>query len=163
MTVRKEIASSLVLILFGVGLLLYDLKYPLDTRANPGPGVFPLLVGAVLVILSAWQMVQALRKSESREEKEDHRERTRSPAEFFRRNKSETKALVIIGVFVLYLFMVKEVGFFVSNLLFVIASSRLMGAMNWTRPIALSLGINLFCYALFEVWLKLSFPRGILF
>jgi len=163
MVVRKEITSSLVLILFGVGFLLYDIKYPLDTWANPGPGVFPLLVGVVLVILAVWQMVQGFRKPKPQEAKKNRGETTRSLAEFLRRNKSETKALVMIGVFVIYLIMVKEVGFFVSNFFFVIISSRLMGAVDWGRPAALSVGINLFCYALFEVWLKLSFPRGILF
>ena len=62
MAVRKEIVSSLVLILFGVGFLLYDIKYPLDQWANPGPGVFPLMVGAIWVILAAWQLIQAFRK-----------------------------------------------------------------------------------------------------
>src|SRR3972149_10034298 len=47
MIIRKEIAGSLVLFLFGVVFLLYDLKYPLDQWANPGPAVFPLMVGTV--------------------------------------------------------------------------------------------------------------------
>jgi hypothetical protein len=55
------------------------------------------------------------------------------------------------------------IGFFVSTFLLVILSSRLMQAKDWGRPIALSAGVSLFCYFLFEVWLKLSFPRGILF
>ena len=41
MTIRKEIASSLVLFLFGVVFLLYDLKYPLDQWRNPGPESSP--------------------------------------------------------------------------------------------------------------------------
>ena len=163
MTVRKEIASSLVLMLFGVGLLLYDIKYPLDTWANPGPGVFPLMVGAVLVILSAWQVVQGFRKPKLHEEKKTLGETTGPPSEFLRGNKSETKTLVMIGVFIVYLMMVKGIGFFISTFFFVIISSRIMGARDWKRPVALSVGINLFCYGLFEGWLKLSFPRGILF
>jgi hypothetical protein len=38
-----------------------------------------------------------------------------------------------------------------------------MGAKGWAKPIALSAGVNLFCYFLFVAWIKLSFPRGILF
>ena len=62
MAIRKEIVGSLVFILFGVGFLLYDLNYPLDQWANPGPGVFPLIVGVTLVILAAWQLLHALWK-----------------------------------------------------------------------------------------------------
>ncbi len=163
MTIRKEIASGLALFLFGAGLLVYDLKYPLDTWANPGPGVFPLIVGVALVILAGRQVVQGLRKYKSQETEEKLQERTRSLAGFYSKNMSETKALIMIGVFIIYLIMVKWVGFFISTFVFVIVSSRLMGALNWSGPVVLSLGIDFFCYCLFEIWLKLSFPRGILF
>jgi hypothetical protein len=69
----------------------------------------------------------------------------------------------MIAVFIVYLLMVKWAGFFISNFLFVIISSKLIGAKDWARPIALSVAVSLFCYFLFEVWLKLSFPRGVLF
>jgi len=163
MFVRKEIASSLVLFLFGVVFLLYDLKYPLDQWRNPGPGVFPLMVGAVLVILVAWQLVQDFRKPKPQGARKNHEGGTGSITEFFRRNRGETKPLLMVAVFIVYLLLVKWVGFFVSNFLFVIISSKLIGARDWGRPIALSAGVSLFCYFLFEVWLKLSFPRGALF
>ena len=163
MVIRKAVSSSLVLILFGVGFLLYNLKYSLDTWANPGPGVFPLMVGAVIVILSVWQLVQDIKKPKSHGVKESHEGTTKSITEFLQRNKGESKILLMIGVFIIYLMMVKWVGFFTSNFLFVIISSRLIGAKDWSGPVALSVGINLFCYFLFEVWLKLSFSRGILF
>jgi putative tricarboxylic transport membrane protein len=163
MSVRKEIAGSLVLSLFGVGFLLYDLKYPLDQWANPGPGVFPLMVGAVLVILAAWQLVQDARKPKPQEAKKNHEGTRKSITEFLQRYRVEANPLLMIAVFIVYLLMVKWVGFFISNFLFVIISSKLIGARDWGRPIALSTGVNLFCYFLFEVWLKLSLPRGVLF
>ena len=163
MAIRKEITSSLVLFLFGVFFLLYNIKYPMDTWANPGPGVFPLMVGAVLVILAAWQLVQDIRKPKPEETKESHERTGRTVTEFLQRDRGEAKPLLMIATFILYLLMVKWVGFFISNFLFVIVSSKLIGAKNWGRPIALSAGVNLFCYFLFEVWLKLSFPSGILF
>jgi putative tricarboxylic transport membrane protein len=163
MFIRKEIASSLVLFLFGVVFLLYDLKYPLDQRENPGPGVFPLAVGAVLVILAAWQLVQEVRKPKPQGSRENDEGARKSITAFLQRSRGETKPLLLIAVFIVYLLMVKWVGFFISNFMFVIISSKLLGAKDWGRPIALSAGVSLFCYFLFEVWLKLSFPRGALF
>jgi hypothetical protein len=160
---RKEIASSLVLFLFGVVFLLYDFKYPLDQWANPGPGVFPLIVGAVLVILAAWLLAQEVRRHKLQGAKESDGGAGRSIPGFFQRNRSEAKPLFMIAVFIVYLLMVKWVGFFVSTFLFVIISSRLMGAKGWGKPIALSAGVSLFCYLLFVAWIKLSFPRGVLF
>ena len=163
MFVRKEIASSLVLFLFGVFFLLYDLKYPLDQWANPGPGVFPLVVGGVLVILAAWQLTQEVRKPKAQGAKENDEAAKKSITPFLQRNRGEAKALFMIAAFIVYLLMVKWVGFFISNFLFVIISSKLMGTKGWRKPIALSAGINLFCYFLFVAWIKLSFPRGVLF
>ncbi len=164
MFIRKEIASSLVILLFGVGFMLYNLKYPLDQWANPGPGVFPLVVGAVLVILAGWQLTQEVRKQHKLQEPKDGEEESgKSITALLRAKTGEAKPLIMIVVFIAYLLLVKWVGFFVSNFLFVIISSRLMGAKGWRGPIALSAGINLFCYFLFVAWIKLSFPGGVLF
>jgi len=163
MLARKEIASSFVLFLFGVVFLLYDLKYPLDQWANPGPAVFPLMVGAVLVILVAWQLVRDVRKPKPQEAKKNNEGTRKSITEFLQTYRAEANPLLMIAVFIVYLLMVKWVGFFISNFLFVIISSKLIGAKDWGRPIALSAGVSLFCYFLFEVWLKLSFPKGVLF
>ncbi len=59
MTPRKDIASSLVLILFSLTFLIYTTRYPLDDWESPGPAVFPLLLGGVLLILAAWQLIRA--------------------------------------------------------------------------------------------------------
>jgi putative tricarboxylic transport membrane protein len=163
MASRKEIESSLVLLLFGAIFLLYDLKYPLDQRANPGPGVFPLIVGAALVILAAWLLAQDARKPKAQAAKENDEGTKKSLTPFLQRNRGEAKPLLMIAVFIVYLLMVRWVGFFISTFLFVIFSSKLMGAKGWRKPIALSAGINLFCYFLFVAWIKLSFPRGFLF
>ncbi len=163
MFVRKETTGSLVLLLFGVGFLFYDLKYPLDQWANPGPGVFPLVVGAVLVILAAWQLAQEIRKPKLQGDKGNDERSRKSITAFLQEKRGQAKPLSMIVIFIVYLLMVKWVGFFVSNFLFVIVSSRLMGAKGWGKPIALSAGINLFCYFLFVAWIKLSFPKGLLF
>lgn len=160
---RKEITSSLILILLGVGYLFYNTKYSLDTWANPGPGVFPLIVGGMFVIFSACQLVQSFQKPKPSGYKENQGRKIRLIPQFIQRDRRETKPLFLIAVFIIYLMMIKWVGFFSSNFLFVILSSRLMGARDWGRPIALSVGVNLFCYFLFVVWLRLSLPRGILF
>lgn len=163
MTTRKEIASNLVVILFGAVFLAYTTRYPLDTWESPGPAVFPLILGAVLTILGVGQLVRALWQSTRKDHREKQRDGGRSVRESLLRNRGDGKALRMIAVFILYLLMMQWIGFFISTFLFAIISSRLAETKDWGRPIALSAGITLFCYLLFEVWLKLSFPRGVLF
>jgi putative tricarboxylic transport membrane protein len=163
MTPRKEIAGSLVLILFSMTFLIYTTRYPLETWESPGPAVFPLLLGGVLLILAAWQLIRALLAPGMPKKEGNKVSRIESLKKFLRDDKGETKVLCLTAMLVLYLLMMQWIGFFVSTFLLVILSSRLMEAKEWGRPIALSVGVGLFCYLLFEVWLKLSFPRGLLF
>jgi putative tricarboxylic transport membrane protein len=151
MVVRRETAASIVVMLIGVVFLVYNMNYPLGQWANPGPGVFPLMVGGVWVVLAVWHLVSVLRKH-------------KAPArEILPEDKGKTKAPFMIVALVFYLLVVKGVGFFITTFLFVIICSRLAGAKEWGRPVALSVGVTLFCYVLFGMWLKLSFPRGIFF
>jgi biotin transporter BioY len=161
MTTRKEVAGNLVVVLFGAVFLFYTTRYPLDTWESPGPAVFPLILGVILTILGAGQLVRALWKSRRREH---HDRRGNEPGlGSLLRNSGEGKAFRMIILFILYLLMMQWIGFFSSTFLFAVLSSRLTEAKDWGRPVALSVGTTLFCYLLFEVWLKLSFPRGILF
>jgi putative tricarboxylic transport membrane protein len=164
MTPRKEIASSLVLILFSLTFLVYTTRYPLDDLASPGPAVFPLLLGGVLLLLAVWQLTRALLAPRATPERGGEKgSKVKALKAFFHENQGEAKVLILTSLLILYILMIQWIGFFVSTFLLIIFSSRLMEAKDWTGPILLSMGLGLFCYFLFEVWLKLSFPRGILF
>lgn len=158
MSNRKEISSSAVVILLGAVFLAYTTRYPLDTWESPGPAVFPLIVGSVLTLLGLWQLVHALVKAKGGDR--DHHD---GPGRSLLSGRGDGKALRMILLFILYLLAMRWVGFFVSTFLFGTLTGRLTEARGWGRHIALAAGLTLFCYLLFEVWLKLSFPRGILF
>lgn len=163
MTHRKEIASNLVVVLFGAVFLAYTTRYPLDTWESPGPAVFPLILGAVLTVLAGGQLVRALWKFKVDTHRGKHREGGKPAGESLLKNSGDGKAFRMIALFILYLLMMQWIGFFTSTLLFGVITSRLTETRDWVSPILLSVGITLFCYLLFEVWLKLPFPRGILF
>jgi len=163
MTPRKEIASSLVLILFSMTFLIYTTRYPLETWESPGPAVFPLLLGGILLILASGQLIRAFLAPKIAGPAGEHDSTINGLKKFLHDNKGEAKVLSLTALLILYILMMQWIGFFVSTFLLLILSSRLMEAKDWGRPIALSLGVGIFCYLLFDVWLKLSFPRGILF
>ncbi|MHB8910979.1 MAG: tripartite tricarboxylate transporter TctB family protein [Syntrophales bacterium] len=163
MNPRKEIASSLVLILFSTTFLLYTTRYPLDDWESPGPAVFPLILGAILLALASGQLIQALLEPKRPGRARESLHGVGAVQRFLRENGGEAKVITLTVMLVLYILMMKWIGFFVSTFLLVVLTSRLVEAKDWVRPIALAAGVCLFCYLLFEVWIKLSFPRGILF
>jgi hypothetical protein len=163
MTPRKEIVSSSVLILFSLTFLIYTTRYPLDDWESPGPAVFPLLAGGVLLLLAAWQLIRAFLAPKTSDRAVQKGSLVTSLQAFFHENQGEAKVFALTALLIAYILLMQWIGFFVSTFLLTILSSRLMEAKGWIKPIVLSAGIGLFCYSLFEVWLKLSFPRGILF
>jgi putative tricarboxylic transport membrane protein len=163
MTPRKEIASSLVLVLFSLTFLTYTTRYPLDDWESPGPAVFPLLLGGVLLLLSAWQLIRAITASKAPIHAKVKGSMMIALKTFFHDNKGEAKVLILTAMLVLYILIMQWIGFFVSTFLLVILSSRLMETKDWLQPTALSVGVCLFCYYLFVGWIKLSLPQGIFF
>lgn len=162
MNARKEISASLVLVVLGIGYLAYNTRYPMDTWANPGPAVFPLMVGGAFVLLALGHTVQAVRQKKEEKGRESYKWRIGSFITPSLRS-AESKPFTLVLLFILYLFLMKGVGFYISNLLFVMGGSRLIGARDCIKPLSLAVGIDLFCYMLFEVWLKVSLPKGILY
>ena len=163
MSPRKEIAGNVVLILFSATFLIYTTRYPLDNWESPGPAVFPLVLGAVLLLLAAWQLIRAFMAPRAPDRGGEKIAKVDSVRAFLHDNRGEAKVLILTSLMVLYILMIQWIGFFVSTFLLVILSSRLMEAKGWVRPIVLSVGVCIFCYFLFVVWIKLSFPQGILF
>lgn len=159
MAPRKERKLFLLLLLIGGSYLAYNTKYSLDSWNNPGPAVFPLIVGVSFIFLSAWQFALTFWRPVGGFEED----RQTPLGKFFFHGRAETRPFLLVVVFLIDLLLMKTIGFFPSSFVFVVATSRLLGARDWIRPLGLGGGIDLFCYLLFEVWLKLSLPKGSLF
>ena len=158
---RKDSLSSAVLLLLGGGYLWYALRYPLDTLDNPGPGVFPLAVGLLMVGLAALQLAQCGRALLTRSGA-THGGPPTSPGSTPGQARVERAAWLMVGILVLYLLVVNWTGFPISTFILVILCSKLMGTPGWARPIALAAGLLLTCHVLFSVWLKVPLPAGAL-
>ncbi len=157
---RKDLVSSAVLLLLGGGYLGYNLRHPLDTLATPGPGIFPLAVGLLLVILSAVQLVRAGGALVLARHSAEPGPPALARAEASQHVSSNRAPLFMTGFLVVYLMTVSWIGFLASTFVLVITCSKLMGSQGWARPMALAVGIVLFCYFLFIVWLKVPLPTG---
>ncbi len=157
---RKDLLSGAVLLLLGGAYLGYNLRHPLDTLATPGPGIFPLAIGLLLVILSAVQLVRAGGALVLARHSAEPDPPARARAEASQHASAERAPLFMTGFLVVYLMTVSWIGFLASTFVLVITCSKLMGSQGWARPMALAVGIVLFCYLLFIVWLRVPLPTG---
>ena len=139
---RRDHWSALGLGLLALGYLLAGRRYPLDTLATPGPGIFPLAAGLALLALAVWQFVSAGRSAPD-------------PAD----GGGVPRAPVIMSaVLVLYAAALPVLGFLLTSFALVIVAARLMGLDGWWRPAALGLGVTAASRLLFGSWLGVPLP-----
>lgn len=138
--------SAIGLVVFAVAYLGVDRRYPLDTLATPGPGLFPLAAGLALLALAAWQFTVASPRPE------------RAAKRAAEATESVGSPLVMAGVLLLYAALFPLVGFLAASVALVFVSARLMGLAGWWRPAALALGIVAASHVIFVTWLGVPLP-----
>lgn len=159
MNAYKQIISNGFLVILGMAYLIYNTQYPLGTLSKPGPGVFPLILGSMVVLLASAQIIQALRQRQ----KTKANRTINTAQEVAEVALDERRPWLMALIIAAYITCLNFVGFYISTFLLVIAGSKLMGARDWTRLIALAAGILIACYFIFAMWLRLPLPRGFLF
>jgi hypothetical protein len=154
---RRDLVAGTVLLLLAGGYLAASLRYPLGALADPGPAVFPLAVGLLLLMLAAIQVVEAGRAL-----------RRGGPSEAGAPARDEDRAgrsglpLIMVAGLVVYLLAMPWLGFYPASVLLVIFSSQIMGTRGWGVHILLAAGVLLVCVLVFTLWLKMPLPRGVL-
>ena len=139
---RRDQWSALGLAVLALGYLLAGRRYPLDTLATPGPGIFPVAAGVALLALAIWQVLAARRLAPD-------------PAA---RGAVPRAPLIMSVVLALYAATLPVLGFALTSFTLVFVAARLMGLAGWWRPTALALGVTLASRALFVTWLGVPLP-----
>lgn len=132
--------SAAVLAVVAVLYLLLGRRYPLDSLATPGPGIFPLAAGVALLAVAVWQFAAG---------------RSQPPRE----PSSRRPALLLMSVvLVAYAAFLPVLGFALASFALVAIAARLMGLPGWWRPAALALGVTAVSLLLFARWLGVPLP-----
>jgi hypothetical protein len=68
----------------------------------------------------------------------------------------------MIAAFFLWILLIPLLGYVVVTPLVTYGFCKVMGLEGWRKPLLLSAGTSLFLYLLFDYWLYIDLPRGIL-
>jgi putative tricarboxylic transport membrane protein len=126
-------------------------RYKLGTPAEPGPGMFPLLISVILLLGFIGTGIEALASSEIKVKID-------WPAGSARRRVSAIAASCIA-----YWLALPYAGQMIAGSLLAFAVLHVMALRSWPVKIVLSLLIGVGSYVLFGVILGVPFPTGILF
>ena len=70
--------------------------------------------------------------------------------------------LFMTATFCLWIIVMPFLGYVVVTLLATFAFGKIMKLEGWRKPLAVSAGTALFIYLMFDYWLYIDLPRGIL-
>ena len=148
---RDEIIGGIILFIFGVITALLSLQMPIGTFRAAGTGLFPLLLGIFLMILSgAFLLNLFLRKK---------KELGRKGLEM-EIHGSARNVILFLATMALATLFLNPLGYPLVSFLLMVALLRILGTRRWTFNILLSLVTAAASYFLFVGWLKIPLPKG---
>ena len=124
-----------------------SLKLGFGTLKKPGTGLVPLSAGSMIFVSALALLVSRGRK--------------KGVGAVFTGHEMGTYALMTL-VFIGWIITMPFLGYLVGTFLSTYAYSKIMKLPGLGKPFLLSLGTSVFCYLLFDVWLYMDLPRGIL-
>ncbi len=127
-------------------LLWVTYGFPAGRRGEPGPALWPRMTLTLTFGVAAYLVGGVLR---SRADRPFAEASLLLPAGF-------------MGLTVLYLVLMRPVGFFLMTAIFLGASMRMLGIGSWKTLLAVSIGFSAVAYVVFVHLLHGSFPEGLL-
>ena len=139
-------------ILIVIGLFFYYLTFNFpqgSVTKSVGPASIPRIWIFTLLFFSGWQLVKTFRFGDELETD----------------NQGQRIGLVLgfIGMMILYLGIIKFVGYFISTLLFLVGGILALSYRKYIFIALSSVGFILFAYLFFFKMLQIPLPMGVLF
>jgi len=143
-----EAAVDVVLLAIGGAVAYISWGYGFGSIARPGPGLYPFFVGCAIALFAAVLLAS----------------HTRVPPAHEPLDKAQRRTLALMAAtFCLWILVMPLLGYVLVTGLATLAFCKTMQLEGWRKPIAVAAGISLFVYLVFDKWLYIDLPRGILF
>ena len=144
---EPEIFFDFLLFILGIVIIVVSLEYGFGALKQPGPGLYPFFLGLIIVPFSMVLVILGLKSKKAQP--------------LFSRSSFITFSLMVIS-FVLWILSLPVLGYVISTFCVTFAFCKIMTLEGWLRPFILSACTALFVYLLFDVWLYIDLPRGML-
>jgi putative tricarboxylic transport membrane protein len=140
--------SAVFWLLFGIFIVVGARNYSFGSLREPGGGLYPSLLGSLLIIMGLLLLAQT-RKASGEE----------GPSWDRRGGGLRRCILTLCGLLVIP-FLFNIIGFFPTVFFFILFMMKLILPLPWSTALATSVISTVGGYFLFESWLKIPFPRG---
>ena len=144
---RLETCFVFFLLVLGIVIAIVSLRYGFGSLGRPGPGLYPFFIGTAIAIFAIFLLISELRSG--------------APKMLLGRREARTLVLMIL-TFCLWIITMPLLGYVLVTFLAAYAFCEILGLERWWKPLAVAGGTALFIYLLFDYWLYIDLPRGIL-
>jgi putative tricarboxylic transport membrane protein len=144
----KVDGSLFFFILLAGAICLESYKLGLGSLSEPAPGLFPFLTGVTLGFLSfLWLVINFL---------------PGGPWGWLKISISWGRAVPMLGGLFLYSILLNFLGFALATFLLILALLKGIERKSWVSSGLVALGISIFSYIVFRIWLRVQLPEGFL-
>jgi len=141
-----DLIGGVIVLLVGIGVIVFSWDLPYMTEFGPGPSFLPRWIGAGLILCSIAVIVKILKKQD------------RTGIFFKPRTREGLKMLAII----IFCFLLLPVlGFSIGFAVFSGISMRIMGKHGWLACGLTLVGIGIGIRFVFADWLSIPLPTGL--
>lgn len=142
---RAGFLAGILLLAGGYAWIAFAELALLSSAGRLGPGFFPRIIGATLVVLCAWSLVEELGR------------RAREP-----RSKYWRDAVALALLSGLFVAALDVLGGLVSMIAYMAATLAILNRRRTLQNALLAVLLPLAIYLMFRVWLNAAVPRGLL-
>jgi len=137
-------------LLFAFGAIVIADSVRLGARwgeDGPQAGYFPFYIGLLICIPAAIVFARAFS------------DRAKAAKTFVGR-AALGRVMWMLVPSIIYVVLIKPIGIYVASTLFIAFFMRRLGRYPWVTTLAVSVGVMLAFFLLFEVWFRLPLPKG---
>ncbi|MEW6187634.1 MAG: tripartite tricarboxylate transporter TctB family protein [Thermodesulfobacteriota bacterium] len=143
--------SSLFWLAAGIGITLLSIKYDFGNFLSPGAGFITFFAGALLSLLSLILFISSGKKRGPQ-----------SDLKALWKGLDWKKVVYILILLFIYTLVLKPLGFLIGTFLLLIFLFKVKGSYSWWKVLLLAFLITSGAFLLFQVWLKVQLPKGVL-
>lgn len=146
MKIKANAVLGTITVLLGVAVIAtgWELGFSLSAE---GAGLFPVLVGAGLVLCGLCQVVTAS---------------VTDPEGYGLSAINWPMVAKTLGALAAYVLLVNFLGYLATTFLFVLVQAYMLGARGWLKLGAIALGTAVAFAFVFQSWMQMPLPEGVL-
>jgi hypothetical protein len=145
---RGDAWSAAALALLAIFALTQALRLEVGSLARPGPGFFPLVLGAALAVVAGALLVRSRRADDA--------------PPIPREATARGRLAATVGALAAYVVLFERLGFVLATVGMLAFLFAALGRYRWPVAVGTALVVTLAAWVLFDTWLHVRLPTGAL-